>query len=135
MQLEGFAKAVDCVRKLLVRVDYLIDAAQWMSETGVPKAEIKETLLSAMDAVYDTADAEAKRKKELEAASRAVSPLIMTGLRNKTASSQSLSRATSQHRISSAAAEEDTETLDCRRYEQAARFVQYYIFTTILKFS
>jgi hypothetical protein len=52
-QLESYMRAVEILREDMERVDYMLEVAQWMATTGIPRADIREMLLSAMDALYE----------------------------------------------------------------------------------
>jgi len=52
-QAEAFYKSIDTMKSDIRRVEYVLETAQWMSSSGIPKSEIKELLLGALDSLYE----------------------------------------------------------------------------------
>lgn len=50
-QLEAYVKAIDSLASDVSRVEYILEMAQWLASSGMPKADIYELLLGAVDAL------------------------------------------------------------------------------------
>jgi hypothetical protein len=50
-QLEAYVKAIDSLSSDVSRVEYILEMAQWLASSGMPKVDIYELLLGAVDAL------------------------------------------------------------------------------------
>ena len=54
VQLSAYQKAIECLKeKVWLRVDYMVDYAEWLYLTGLPHADAEDVLLSAADLIID----------------------------------------------------------------------------------
>jgi len=52
-QLDAYRKTVEILKDDMERVDYLLETAQWLGSSGVPRVEIVEVVQAALDAIYE----------------------------------------------------------------------------------
>lgn len=58
LQLESYMKIIDILQDSMERVDYLLEIAQWMASTGLPKMDVNEMIELALDALYEVQERE-----------------------------------------------------------------------------
>jgi hypothetical protein len=52
-QLESYMTAITILQEDMERVDYLLEAAQWMGSHSIPRIDIMDIVESAIDALYE----------------------------------------------------------------------------------
>ena len=55
-QIDSYRKAIELLSKFNERIDYIVETAQWMASAGIASNEIRELLLSGLDAFYEIND-------------------------------------------------------------------------------
>jgi hypothetical protein len=52
-QLDAYKKTIEILSEDLERVDYMLETSQWMSSSGVPRHNINDMVLAALDSLYE----------------------------------------------------------------------------------
>ena len=52
-QLESYMTAITILQESIERVDYILEAAQWMGSNSIPRIDIMDLVESAVDALYE----------------------------------------------------------------------------------
>ena len=65
-QLESYLKAIEILSESMERVDYMLETAQWMASTGIPQADIRDMVKTAMDALYEVEEQSMPEIKDLD---------------------------------------------------------------------